>query len=121
MASGYKDGQPPPRLYVIKSDWEIRYYTTPQTFAQAVVDGYADIGSTVLAVYELREGNPKLKVQQVMQANPAPPYTYPVVAGRGPLDPPTPEQRAYHAEYNAATKAWRKKVKALLVKAIERL
>jgi hypothetical protein len=40
MASGYKDGPPPSHLYVIKNDYEIRYYTTPETYAQALVEGY---------------------------------------------------------------------------------
>lgn len=40
MASSLKAGMPK-EIFVIFNGYEVRYYTTPETFAQAVSDGYA--------------------------------------------------------------------------------
>lgn len=68
MASGFKDGPAPGRIWVLKNEYEIRYYTTPETLAQAVVDGYD--GEVVC--YRLDE-NPTVEteVRQALRIDPA--------------------------------------------------
>ena len=128
MASGLKEGPPPDRLYVIKNGYEIRYYTTPETFAQAIVDGYtwvpAGMPKPELAVYaRCGDSPPAPQVDDILQAHPQPPppNTQPLTLQQQiALLPPTPAQKAAYDQYNKDMKAWRKKIKTLLIPILER-
>ena len=99
MASGYKDGPPPSHLYVIKNDYEIRYYTTPETYAQALAEGYQG----ELAVYRRCETPPSADVDAILEAHPMP-STASMMQRQNVLTlsgivRPTPEQQAAYKEY----------------------
>jgi predicted patatin/cPLA2 family phospholipase len=121
VASGYKDGPPPAHLYVIKNSYEIRYYTTPETYAQAIADGY----DGELAVYRRCETPPNAQVDQIMADNPMP--TLDTGSSLNPqqmmfsgIGKPTPAQQAAYKQYEKDIKARRKRVKSLLLAVLER-
>lgn len=121
MASGYKDGPPPSHLYVIKSSYDIRYYTTPETYAQALADGYQG----ELAVYRRCETPPSADVDAILADNPMP--TLDTGSSLNPqqmmysgISRPTPAQQAAYKQYEKDIKARRKRVKAALLKILER-
>lgn len=114
MASGFKEGPPPGHLYVIKNHYEIRYYTTPESYAQALVEGYQG----ELAVYRRCETPPDAEIQKVLEAHPrARPLAnlyalHPNLRSR--------DQQQSIKEYEKEDKVRRKTIKQALLKILER-
>lgn len=124
MASGYKDGPPPDRLYILKNSYEIRYYTTPETFAQAIVEGYTH-GGAELAVYRRCETPPGETIAEILAANPQPDFNTGSTLNTqqfmfSGISKPTPQQQAEYKQYEKDCKAWRKRVKALVLAVVGR-
>lgn len=112
MASGFKSGAPPGRIWAIKNGYEIRYYTTPETIAQAIVDGYVNNGGVVVC-YRLDENPNIAQLQQETPTDPAPPQ--PRLSGSWP---PTAADQVLSTAYDKELKKWRKRQRARLVEEV---
>lgn len=66
MASGWKEGPAPDRIYVIKDRFEIRYFTSPETFATAIAKDYAPGGKQELVVYQRCEMQADLVIDRLL-------------------------------------------------------
>lgn len=130
MANAATPGPAPNRLYVLKNDYEIRYYTTPETFAQGILDYGSDPRLPMEpVVYARVQEAPILEdLQAIVAAEPAPqtPNLFPgmspqaIFAQHVSLTPLTPQQKAQADAYEKQVKKWRKVVRTKLLEVVKR-
>lgn len=109
MASGAKS-EMPEFVFVIFSGYEVRYYTTPETLAQAITDGYAmGAGAQVqcFVPIELADDSAAQKLALVVKrkppAQPQPPHSFNLT--QWPAGGLTPQQQK---ENEAHFRKWKR-------------